>query len=355
MRPEYAHSLVIAAATSVPIATSFSGDGFRVARPWGLALLAAVALAAWWLVERGRQGRAALAFSRGADARAASAAAGFWGRAAGLPGALRLVTLALLALAIARPQTFRPTEEIETEGIDIMIVLDLSESMKETDLSPDRIGAARRVIADFIERRRDDRIGLVVFGREAFTYAPLTLDYGVLKSLVREVKIGYVDGKGTAIGNALGVALARLRASDAKSKVVVLLTDGDNNAGNLAPQEAASIAQKMGVRVFTVLAGDHDNKKGALGVRGLPRRPHHPVNPRLLEDIAGQTGGTAYLATDSRALARNFHAILEDLDRSKRRDVGVIYGEAFPRFAWPALILLLAETALRLTRLRRLP
>ena len=166
-----------------------------------------------------------------------------------------MVTLALLAVALARPQSYRPIDTIETEGIDICIVLDLSESMREQDLEPDRIGAAKRVIADFISRRHSDRIGLVVFGREAFTYAPLTLDYAALAAMIKDVRIGLVDGKGTAIGNALGVALARLRRSDAKSKVVVLLTDGDSNAGNVEPLEAARIAQTLGVRIFTVLVG----------------------------------------------------------------------------------------------------
>lgn len=356
MRREYAFAAALIVGTGIWLAMKTGVDGMRFAMPWAFGLFAVVALVAWLIVENGSRRRASLAFSRTDDVNAVGHA-GLWSRVEGLPRALRLAVLALLAIALARPQTFEPTDEIEMEGIDIMLVLDLSESMKEDDLEPNRLAAAKQVISDFIGRRRSDRIGMVVFGREAFTYAPLTLDYQTLQTLVREVRIGLVDGKGTAIGNALGVALARLRKSDAKSKVIVLLTDGDNNAGNVTPEEAAKIAQQMGVRVFTVLVGDHRAEAQApqaLFGQGLrPRR--HPVNPKLLEQVATQTGGAAYLATDWPSLRKNFHAILEELDRSKRRDVGVVYGEVFPAVAWPALAFLLLELALRFTRLRRLP
>jgi Ca-activated chloride channel family protein len=294
-----------------------------------------------------------LAFPRGADVRAAAARPGPWTRLASLPAALRISALALCGVALARPQTWRDAGSIELAGIDIMLVLDLSTSMEETDLVPDRLAAAKRVIADFIRRRRNDRIGLVVFGREAFTYCPLTTDYSTLLTLLSGVDHGLVDGRGTAIGNALGAALARLRRSEATSKVVVLLTDGDSNAGNLAPLEAARMAQSLGVRVFTVLVGDNEPQSPIGGLFRLRRR--HPVNPRLLEQIAGGTGGTPYVASDTGALEERFHRILEELDRSKIEDVGAVHGEAFGRLAWPALLLLLGDVALSLTRLRRLP
>lgn len=352
MRREYLIALVLVLLVSVWVGTRLEVDGFRVAEPLALLALPLVALAAWWLIERGERRRAAISFSRAADIRAVGADAGLWSQLAPLPNSLRLVALLLLAIALSRPQTFSPIDSLETEGIDIVLVLDLSESMKEEDLNPDRLTAAKEVVNDFISRRKNDRIGLVVFGREAFTYAPLTLDYSVLQELVSEVQIGLVDGKGTAIGNALGVGLARLRSSDAKSKVMVLITDGDSNAGNLTPQESASIAKSMGVRIFTVLVGEREGSGGALR---MLRGPRHPVNPELLEHIAHTTGGTPYLATDTRSLARNFHDILEDLDRTKRRDVGAVYGELFPAFAWPAFAFVLLEIVLRLTRLRRLP
>jgi Ca-activated chloride channel homolog len=199
-----------------------------------------------------------------------------------------------------------------------------------------------------VRRRPTDRLGLVVFARDAYTHVPLTLDHGALLRMLSELQLDLIDGKGTAIGNGLGVSLARLRRSDARSKVIILLTDGDNNSGNITPAKAAEIARTLGVRIYTVLAGDHQ----AGDVRGRERQP---VNPKLLEEIATTTGGTPYLATDTQALARRFHDILEDLDKSRIRDRGVLRAELFPRFLWPAVVVLLLETLLRLGRFRRLP
>ena len=170
--------------------------------------------------------------------------------------------------------------------------------------------------------------------------------------MLGELYVGIVDGKGTAIGNGLGVALNRLRRSDARSKVVILLTDGDNNAGNISPVEAAEIARKLGVKVYTILAGANDSsdRRGEAGPR-----ERYPVNPKLLEEIATATGGSPYLASDTRALAQRFEAILQELEKSRLKDRGLLYAELYPRFLWPAFGLLLIELALRLTRLRRLP
>src|SRR5262249_26972515 len=263
----------------------------------------------------------------------------------------RLSAVGLCVFALARPQTTSPDKDVEVEGIDIVIALDLSNSMEETDVVPNRIEAAKQVIDDFVKRRRNDRIGLVVFGREAFTHCPLTLDYSALRQMISELHLGVVDGRGTAIGNALGVALNRLRRSDAQSKVVILLTDGDNNAGNISPLQAARFAQSLGVRVFTVLVGQNDDSPEPPALARIPHR-RYPVNPKLLEQIATMTGGTPYLATDRVALEQRFHQILEELDKSKLRDRGTVTAEVFPRFVWPAFFLLLAEAALSLTRFR---
>jgi Ca-activated chloride channel family protein len=230
-----------------------------------------------------------------------------------------------------------------------VVTLDLSGSMEESDLVPNRLEAAKGVIHDFVRRRPADRIGLVVFGRDAYTYVPLTLDHGTFLRMLAELHLGIIDGKGTAIGNGLGVALARLRRSEARSKVVILLTDGDNNAGNISPMQAAGYAQKMGVKIYTILAGQNESSDE----RGPRQR--FPVNPKLLEQIATMTGGSPYLATDSRALAQRFQAILEDLEKSRIRDRGILYAELYPRFLWPALVVLLLEIALAVSRLRRLP
>ena len=327
-------------------------DSFRFAHPGALALIPiAVALVLWAGIKRGPGRRPVLVHSRTGEL--AGAGRGFWARVAELPLVLRLFAVVLLGIVLARPQTARPDEDLDVEGIDIVITLDLSGSMAETDLLPNRLAAAKNVIRDFVRRRRTDRIGMVVFARDAYTYVPLTLDHGAFLRMLGELELNLIDGKGTAIGNGLGVALARLRHSDARSKVIILLTDGDNNAGNITPSKAAQMAQQMGVKIYTVLAGDNDSSD-LPALPGVPRR-RFPVNPKLLEEIATMTGGSPYLASDSVALARRFQAILEDLEKSRIKERGILYTELFPRFLIPAVAVLLLEIFLRLTRLRRLP
>jgi Ca-activated chloride channel family protein len=274
---------------------------------------------------------------------------------------LRLATVALVGLALARPQTSRVDDDLELEGIDIVIALDVSGSMEETDLIPNRLDAAKAVIEDFVRRRRSDRIGLVVFAREAYTHIPLTLDHQTFLRMLGELHVGIIDGRGTAIGNGIGVALNRLRRSDARSKVIIVLTDGDNNAGNIAPLQAAGYAQKLGVKIHTILAGNNDPEAAAAAAAQTPRgllqqpRPRYSANPQLLEQIASMTGGTPYLATDSQALAERFQKILEDLEKSRIKDRGILYAELYQRFLLGAFVLLLLEMTLRLTRFRRLP
>jgi Ca-activated chloride channel family protein len=327
-------------------------EGFRFGHPAALALIPlAVALVLFAGVRRAPGRRAVLVHSRATEL--GRRKRGLIARAADLPVVLRLLVVVLVGVVLARPQSTRPDTDLDVEGIDIVISLDLSGSMEESDLLPNRLAAAKSVIRDFVRRRPTDRLGLVVFGREAYTHVPLTLDHGAFLRMLEELQIGIIDGKGTAIGNGLGVALGRLRRSDARSKVVILLTDGDNNAGNITPLQAASMAQKLGVKVYTILAGDNGETPEAQ--RRAPRQQRLPVNPKLLEEIATMTGGTPYLATDTRALQQRFQSILEDLEKSRIKDRGVLYAELYPRFLLPALLALLAEIALRLTRLRRLP
>jgi Ca-activated chloride channel homolog len=321
---------------------------FRFAHPWFLLVApVAVILVAWLGIRRARP--AFLLHSRATEMGAHRA--GLVSRLRELPMALRLFGVALLGLALARPQTSSRDNNLELEGIDIVIALDMSGSMEERDLSPNRLEAAKAVIMDFVRRRRSDRIGLVIFGREAYTYAPLTLDHGTLLRMVADLRSGIVDGRGTAIGNGLGVALARLRKSDARSKVVILLTDGDNNAGNISPNQAATFAQKLGVKIYTILAG----AGGSTAEEDDGSHARYPVNPRLLEEISSMTGGSPYLATDTRALQQRFQSILEDLEKSRIKDRGVLWAELYPSFLWPAFAVLLLELMLRLSRLRRLP
>lgn len=348
------------AAVLIPVSAGYvwvlrEAEGFRFAHPGALALIPiAVAMVLWAGMRRSPGRRGVLTYSRASELGARPA--GWVARLQDLPLVLRLATVALVGVALARPQTSRVDDDLELEGIDIVIALDVSGSMEETDLVPNRLDAAKAVIQSFVRRRPTDRIGLVVFAREAYTHIPLTLDHETFLRMLGELHVGIIDGGGTAIGNGIGVALNRLRRSDARSKVIIVLTDGDNNAGNIAPLQAAGYAQKLGVKIHTILAGDND-PEAAQGPRGLmqPARHHYSVNPKLLEQIASMTGGTPYLATDTRALVERFQKILEDLEKSRIKDRGILYAELYQRFLLGAFVLLLMEVALRLTRFRRLP
>jgi Ca-activated chloride channel family protein len=345
-------ALVFVPATAAYLWLLRHTESFRFAHPGALALIPiAVALVLWAGIRRGPGRRAVLVHSRASEL--GQRRRGFWARLAELPLVLRLLVVVLLGVVLARPQSARPDTDIDVEGIDIVITLDLSGSMAETDLLPNRLDAAKNVIREFVRRRPTDRVGLVVFARDAYTHVPLTLDHGAFQRMLGELHLNIIDGKGTAIGNGLGVALARLRKSEARSRVIILVTDGDNNAGNITPLAAAGMAQKLGVKVYTILAGDNDSSD-APAAPGVPRQRFR-VNPKLLEEIAAMTGGTPYLATDTRALAKRFQAILEDLEKSRIKDRGVLYAELYPRFLFAAMGALLLEIALRLTRLRRLP
>jgi Ca-activated chloride channel family protein len=323
-------------------------EGFRFAHPFALALIPpAVALCAWAGLVRAPGRRGLFVYSRAAELQAQRP--GLVARLRDLPIVLRLAAVGLIGVALARPQSTRVTDDLELEGIDIVIALDLSGSMQETDLVPNRLEAAKMVIQDFVRRRPSDRIGLVIFGREAFTDIPLTLDHGTFLRMLGELHLGIIDGRSTAIGNGIGVALNRLRKSDAKSKVIIVLTDGENNAGNISPEQAARYAQQLGVKIYTVLAGNDDGEAAA------PGQQRQPVNPKLLEEIASMTGGTPYLATDTAALAQRFQKILEDLQKSRIADRGTLFTELYRRFLLAAFALLLLELALRLTRFQRIP
>ena len=327
---------------------------------WGrrpaLLLFALLPLVAVFSFHLARRRVPTMMFSRSRDL--AAAARGLSHHLAHLPRVLRLCAVALLVLALARPQR-ETTEAPDVEGIDIVIALDVSNSMAERDLLPDRLSAAKEVLKSFIHHRKSDRVGLVIFGREAFTQCPLTLDYRALVGLLDDVRLGLIDGRGTAIGNALGTAINRLRKSEAKSKIIILITDGDNNSGNLSPEQAARYAQSLGIKVFTILMGrDADPQPDPAAARFgmMAMQPHrYPVNPKLLERIAQQTGGTPYLATDTPALERRFQSILDELERSRWKEQRGHREDLYPWFALPALALLLFELGLGWTRFRRFP
>ncbi len=273
--------------------------------------------------------------------------------------AARVVAVLLLALALMGPQSIHARDVTEVQGIDIILTLDLSLSMQAADIRPNRFEATQNVVDDFIQKRPNDRIGAVIFGRDAHTLLPLTTDHEALRGMISELQLGVIEGRGTAIGNGIGTALNRLRKSDAKSKVVILLTDGDSNSGNVSPQQAAEFAKALGVKVYTILMGRSDQapRQSGLDLFGRPifDRGDFPVNPALLKEVAKTTGGEAFQVSDREGLERSFHAILDKLRKSDIEDAGRVYGELFPAFLGPALILLVLEILLASLLQRRWP
>jgi Ca-activated chloride channel family protein len=334
-----------------------SGDALRFGRPWaGLlalgALLVVLSRALW---DHARAPR--LRFSRCMDLAALPPSLRV--RLRPLLYALRASALILCVVALMRPQSIHARERNELEGIDIVLTLDLSLSMQASDITPTRFEATKVVVDDFITRRPNDRIGTVVFGKDAYTLMPLTTDKDTLRTAIADLELNMIEGRGTAIGNAVGTALNRLRNSHAKSKVIILLTDGDSNSGNIAPDEAADFAQKLNVKLYAILMGRAEDAKVQRGLdlfgRPLFGGGNFPVNPDLLKRMAQRTGGEFYLASDRRSLERSFHGILDKLEKSEIEDAGAVYGELFPAFLAPAVLLLLCEALLGTTILRRWP
>lgn len=291
------------------------------------------------------------------------------------PGAARAVALVFFVLALARPVNVLSDQKVDEKGIDIVVVLDVSMSMAAVmDADPSilpgaprpqpgkrltRLDTAKLVIDDFIARRKSDRIGAVVFGRSAYILSPPTLDYHLLTQLVDRVTLGVVDGYGTAIGDALGTAVARLRNSDAASKVIVLLTDGDSNAGVLAPEQAAQLAANIGAKVHTIQIGNGEEVEVYEGTDlfGQPiyRKHRFPVNPALLKSIAEKTGAQAYVATDAAALIGSMHAVLDALEKTRFEASSSSFEDLFPLLLLPGVFLIGLDALLRAFVLRRFP
>lgn len=236
-----------------------------------------------------------------------------------LPRAATMLGLGLLLVAMARPQSKDQWKDVKREGIDIMIAMDVSGSMLAKDLKPDRLTAAKRMGAQFVDARPNDRIGLVVYEAEAFTQCPLTTDHTMLKELFSTTRPGLMDG-GTAIGMGLATALNRLRDSEAKSKVVILLTDGVNNAGMVQPLDAAQIAESLGIRVYTIGVGTHG--KALYPVDRYPNGQIRyeyvdvQIDEVVLKRIAEITGGIYFRATDERKLA-DIYARIDELEKTR--------------------------------------
>jgi len=273
-----------------------------------------------------------------------------------LPFILRMIGLFFLIIAIARPQLSNKWSKVSTEGIDIVLAMDISSSMLALDFKPNRLEAAKDVAAEFIQRRPDDRIGLVVFSSECFTQCPLTTDHNVLLNLFAGVKSGMIED-GTAIGVGLSTSVNRLRFSAAKSKIVVLLTDGENNAGSVAPLTAAEIAKKYGIRVYTIGVGTRGTAPYPVQTQFGMQYQNMPVSidEPLLEKMAISTGGKYFRATNK----ENLRGIYDEIDKLEKTKVEVQENsrlfEAFVPFGLLALFLLALDGLLRLTWFRTLP
>lgn len=291
-----------------------------------------------------------------------------------LPGILRAAALVLLIGAMCRPVNIQRDERVEDRGIDIVVVMDLSGSMRAIlDGDPGdlpgrpeldrgqrltRLDTAKIVVRDFIGRRKSDRIGVVVFAKKAFILSPPTLDYTLLSKLVSKLTLKVIDDSGTAIGDALATAVARMRRSDAQSKVIVLLTDGDSNAGVVSPDYAAELAAEQKARVFAIQIGNGDEVEVDLdpdfgGSRTVRQR--FPVNPELLQRIADKTDGKFFVATDGKALADSMHAVLDQLEKTRFEAPRSSFEDLFPLLLVPGVALVGLDALLRALLLRRFP
>ena len=326
-------------------------SGLSFASPWLLFLLIGVPiLAAMPHLWRTRMAPAGMRY---ADTRLTSGSRSLRLRIMPFVPALRFLALVLLIVAVARPQVAEAREVIRGEGVDIAIALDISGSMGQTDFAPNRLGAAKQIVAEFIEERTYDRIGLVVFSREAFIQSPPTLDHGVLLRLLSDVhladQLGIEDG--TAMGIGMATAANMLKDSTSESKLVTLITDGVNNAGQLDPITVATASEALGIKLYTIGVGT--SRPGGSEVVGSSQES--PLDEETLREIANITDAKFYLATDTEGL-RDIYAEINALEKS---EVEVLvftrYQEVLAWLLAPALALLLVDLVLSQTVFRRLP
>lgn len=329
-------------------------QGVEFADKWVLWFLLLIPLLVFWYVWRDRDGKNAVRYSSFTLLRGVPTSKYNWVRHA-LFG-VRMLGLFFLVIALARPQSFYSESRTTTDGIDIMMSFDVSASMLARDFTPDRLEASKRIGSQFISGRPNDRIGVVMFAAEAYTMCPLTMDHATAINQLQQAQSGVLDD-GTAIGSGLAMAVARLAESDAKSRVVILLTDGENNSGEVAPLTAAEIAKTLGVRVYTV----------GVGTRGTAQYPvqtpfgirYHSmeveIDEELLERIALMTGGKYFRATNNKALEA-VYAEIDALEKSKIEVNDMTQREEeYWRYGALALLLLVAEMLCRRLFVRELP
>ena len=273
-----------------------------------------------------------------------------------VPFVLRIFALCMIVVAIARPRSSEKMEKIDTEGIDIVLAMDVSTSMLARDLTPDRLNASKDIAIEFISQRPSDRMGIVVFAGESFTQCPLTTDRATLINLMKEVQTDLIED-GTAIGNGLATAVARMKDSDARSRVIILLTDGVNNRGEISPQMAAEIAKTYGVRVYTIGVG----KEGMAPYPVMTpwgveiQQVKVEIDEKLLSEIAESTGGRYFRATDNTKLAEIYSEINKMEKARTTVDSFPVYKELFGKYALLALLAILLELVFNWFVIRRLP
>ena len=329
-------------------------NGITFAYPWILYFLILVPALPVWYWMKGKQRQPSITYS---SLKVFKEIPASWReKFRHLPVILRTLALFLLIVALARPQSYNSGENIYTEGIDIAMVLDISGSMLAEDLKPNRIEAAKQVIDNFISNRTSDRIGLVIFARQAFTQCPLTIDYGVLRHLLSKVEPGMIED-GTAIGNAIADGVNRLKDGKAKSKIIILLTDGMNNAGEIDPLTAAQIAKTFGIRIYTVGVGAKGEAPYPVQTPFGVRYQMIPadIDEGMLQQIADITGGAYFRATDTRALKE----IYDKIDKLEKSRVEVTsYRQAkelFYNWLGAGLVLIFLEIGISQTIFRKVP
>ncbi len=332
----------------------------RFADPWVLVLCLLVPLLVYLVRKFDSKMHGSFRFSDGGLI--GSLKPSFRARMAGRLIYLRAAALVLCILAASRPQSITEETKVYTEGVDIVLAVDSSSSMMAMDFEVGkkrvtRLDAVKYVVSDFIVKRPDDRIGMIAFASLAYTVCPLTLDHDWLERNLERVKIGMIED-GTAVGSAISAALNRLKDAAAKEKIIILLTDGRNNAGRISPLAAAEAAKVLGVRIYTIGAGTEGLApfpvKDMFGNTVL-RPVQIDIDERLLREIAQVTDGMYFRATDTQSL-ENIYAEIDKLEKTPIEESGFnIYRELFPFVLIPAFLLLLAEVVLSGTLLRRIP
>jgi Ca-activated chloride channel family protein len=307
----------------------------------------------YWYLQKSRKGQGTLMIS---TVRGFEGSRSWKNLLLHLPFVLRILAVTSLIIAIARPQIRNDQELVNGQGIDIVLCLDISGSMLAQDFTPNRMEAAKNVASEFIDNRPADRIGLVIFSGESFTMCPLTTDRAVLKSQLYSVESGLLED-GTAIGSGLATGIERLRSSPSKSKVIILLTDGENNGGLIDPNTAKEIAKSVGVRVYTVGVGTEGYAPVPVQTPGgvVMQREKVSIDEKLLTQIANETGGKYFRAKDNESL-RNIYTAIDKLEKSKIEITTLKkYTEEFFPFALAAAALILLEYALRFTVFKKFP